>query len=287
MTVTRCSTHGSSRSVITKAKTTARKLQSKAAKSAHLSQFFKNYKCDEKELDPLHFCLLDTVASLLSPSASVLYPGCHRHVTPSLFFTRVTYVDSDAKLRPFFADEAMQAWVQQNKKFLAPAELQFSCQDFGKPFPAQIGAAGEFDLMISASAGIVSTLCCKYLKPRTGLLLVSDAHFDAKEAFLHPHLYEPVAFWDGQELQHDVSCLAAQFHVVTKGDRSKQARPITKEQLAECTAGRPRGKWSFKEKDARPMFFSSAAASSSACEEWGLLRWGGGRRVERAFVWLE
>ena len=39
------------------------------------------------------------------------------------------------------------------------------------------------DLLITASAGIVSQPCAKYLKVG-GHFLVSDAHFDARETYL-------------------------------------------------------------------------------------------------------
>mmetsp|Transcript_60260 Transcript_60260/g.141959 ORF Transcript_60260/g.141959 Transcript_60260/m.141959 type:complete len:270 (+) Transcript_60260:56-865(+) len=230
--------------------------------SKHLSTFFRNYKCSGPDIDPLHFGLLQAVTALigLSPSHTVLYPGCHRHITPSLFYPSVTYVDNYAKLREFYLDPAVYTWVQENKKSPEPAKMLYACQNFEKPLPAKFGGLQSFDLMISASAGIISTVCYDYLKQGDGYLLVSDAHFDAKEAFLHPEIYEPVAFWDRNSLQRDTTRFNEFFLVATKGDKSKEAKPITMAQLEECKSGKPRSKWSFNEsagskEQSRPLFF--------------------------------
>lgn len=138
--------------------------------------------------------------------------------------------------------------------------MLYACQNFEKPLPAKFGGLQSFDLMISASAGIISTVCYDYLKQGDGYLLVSDAHFDAKEAFLHPEIYEPVAFWDRNSLQRDTTRFNEFFLVATKGDKSKEAKPITMAQLEECKSGKPRSKWSFNEsagskEQSRPLFF--------------------------------
>ena len=47
----------------------------------------------------------------------VLYPGSYVHITPSLFFPRVVYVDSLSGIADMMADSTLQEYIAQNKLY--------------------------------------------------------------------------------------------------------------------------------------------------------------------------
>lgn len=108
-----------------------------------------------------------------------LYPGCSVHVTPSLYFPHVIYVDQSETAAHFFADEnVISDFVSRHKHYKRSAYIRFIQQDYSLPLPLK---EGTFDLLISLFAGGIARSCGTYLK-RGGLLLTNNHQNDAIEA---------------------------------------------------------------------------------------------------------
>ena len=110
--------------------------------------------------------------------AQALYPGSSIHITPSLFFPHVVYVDQSATAIEFFADmRSIQTYINQNKRYKRRAYVRFIAQDYTTPLALQ---RAEFDLLISLYAGGVSRACKGYLKAG-GVLLTNNHHDDVED----------------------------------------------------------------------------------------------------------
>ncbi len=109
-------------------------------------------------------------------------PGSYVHLTPSLVFDDVVYVDTDPKAKRFFRDiDDVRALVSELRGTPQPVTIAFQGVDYAQvPEPA-----ASFDLLISLYAGFVSQACGWLLRPG-GLLLANDSHGDASMAALDP-----------------------------------------------------------------------------------------------------
>lgn len=173
----------------------------------------------------------------------MLYPGCDKHVTASLCFENVVYVDFNTKLGPVFRDGEVLQWVEDHKDYGVASEITFLSKNFDKPF-ADIES---FDLLISACAGLVSKNCSQYLK-RGGHFLVSDAHSDARAAFVDGRRFKLVGVFDTSNGRLDTGQEALQGHFETIGGQTMTA------EMVEESARVPRSKRSFKLKK-EAMFY--------------------------------
>ena len=109
----------------------------------------------------------------------VLYPGCSVHITPSLYFPHVVYVDQSDRAAQFFADEkALLEFVNRNKQYRQSAYVRFIRQDYSQSLPLMEDA---FDLLLSLFAGGIAHSCAEHLKPG-GLLLTNNHQSDAMDA---------------------------------------------------------------------------------------------------------
>ena len=122
---------------------------------------------------------------------SALYAGSFVHITPSLIFPTVTYVDSYKKAQAFFADEAVHSFIGGHKKYSEEAAVNFYLSDYNKQF---LDGEKLFDLLISQYAGFISQACKKYLKIG-GVLVANNSHGDADMAFVDPD-YELIAVYN-------------------------------------------------------------------------------------------
>eukprot|EP00418_Pyrodinium_bahamense_P022471 CAMPEP_0179145114 /NCGR_PEP_ID=MMETSP0796-20121207/69979_1 /TAXON_ID=73915 /ORGANISM="Pyrodinium bahamense, Strain pbaha01" /LENGTH=233 /DNA_ID=CAMNT_0020845447 /DNA_START=15 /DNA_END=717 /DNA_ORIENTATION=- len=159
-----------------------------APQGPNLRLFMKSYH----GLEDYHLQLFRQVQKV-ARARHVLYPGCFRHVTASLVFPDVSYVDFDAAVEPTFSDERVLAWVQEHKLYKQMAQVRFYCHNFQKELPRH--APRSFDMLISMSAGIVSETCGKYLR-QGGHFLASDAHFEARLLASQPESYKLVGVYD-------------------------------------------------------------------------------------------
>jgi hypothetical protein len=109
---------------------------------------------------------------------TALYPGSFVHITPSLCFPEVVYVDTDGRAEAFFRNAEIQAYVSKHKIFDGKPTIRFHAVDYRRGFdePRQY-----FDLLISQHAGFVSLYCGDYLRPG-GFLLANNSHGDASMA---------------------------------------------------------------------------------------------------------
>ena len=108
----------------------------------------------------------------------VLYPGSWIHLTPSLVFPYVVYVDSTANTKKMLEDSELLEYIKKHSMAINP-----SIKTYEKDYRIEIDEAKEsFDLLISLNSGFISQYCSQYLK-KNGLLLANNAHYDAIKAF--------------------------------------------------------------------------------------------------------
>jgi hypothetical protein len=101
------------------------------------------------------------------------------HITPSLCFPHVLYIDqSEAAARFFADDESVLKFVNRHKQYQGPAYIRFIQQDYSQPLPMR---EKSYDLLLSLFAGGSARSCVKYLKPG-GLLLTNNHQGDAVDA---------------------------------------------------------------------------------------------------------
>eukprot|EP00934_Nitzschia_sp_Nitz4_P007406 Nitzschia sp. Nitz4//scaffold57_size113557//68947//69783//NITZ4_003998-RA/size113557-processed-gene-0.161-mRNA-1//-1//CDS//3329554867//7396//frame0 len=157
--------------------------KAKRGNGPHLTKLLQVYK----GLDDWMLPIFRSVQANFQPIL-VFYPGSSRHATASIVFPNVIYLDNDKKVAEFFLDDRVKEWVEAHKEYKDPI-VGFKC--LHKSFSSKNERRGtpliplkSADLLISASAGIVSDSCAKYLKPG-GHFLVSDAHFDARHVFVN------------------------------------------------------------------------------------------------------
>jgi hypothetical protein len=106
---------------------------------------------------------------------TVLYPGCSIHITPSLYFQHVVYVDIS---KVAFNDiHNILDYINSNKKYKQPTYVQFIHGDYTKPLPVR---EENYDLLIALYAGEITKTCKKYVKPG-GIILTNNHHKDAEE----------------------------------------------------------------------------------------------------------
>lgn len=145
----------------------------------------------------------------------VLYPGSYLHVTPSLVFPMVCYVDSLKDICKALGNADLLEYIRNHKTHREDAEIRCYQEDYNH-FKAE--PEGSFDLLISLSAGFISQTCKHFLK-REGLLLVNDEHYDASRAYVDPD-YRMIGAFEGMDQPPETSSqgLAAYFKT-TKGDK--------------------------------------------------------------------
>lgn len=112
-------------------------------------------------------------------SRDVLYPGCSVHITPSLYFSHVVYVDQSEAASQFFVDDSpVLDFVNRNKHYKGSTYLRFIRQDYSQPLPLR---EASFDLLLALFAGGIAKSCHQYLKPG-GFLLSNNHQGDAVDA---------------------------------------------------------------------------------------------------------
>ena len=199
--------------------------------SAELTAYFKSYRGG---LGDFHIPVFRALKRFTS-AKNVLYPGCHRHITASLFFERVVYIDSYAKIKGIFSDEKALEYVNENKEYTDNPSIVFKCKNFESDFGEK---SESFDLLMSLSAGIVSKSCGRYLKKK-GYFLASDAHFDARMTYIDPR-FDLLAVYSNEKGEFDTTEEAKKGHFTTTTGKA-----LTKEMVQE-SIDKPKAKRSFK-----------------------------------------
>lgn len=139
-------------------------------------------------------------------SQSVLYPGSFVHVTPSMVYPTVVYVDADKQARRFFSDPSNYDFINGRKQYEQDASVTFHAADYREALPEP---DARFDLLISQYAGFISQYCKRYLRIG-GMLLANDSHGDASMAFLDED-YQLV----GVVLEVDGKCRVSEANIDT------------------------------------------------------------------------
>jgi hypothetical protein len=204
------------------------------------SEYLRAYR-KKGTAEDSHDCIFRALKADIHPE-KVLYPGCHRHITPSLFFSNVHYVDSDQKVGGIYSDPKAIDFINSNKEYPQSPQLSFSCKDYNSP----LDSPESYDLLISLSADVVSAPCEQYLKPG-GHLFVNDSHSDARTAYLNPR-FRLVSTYDSTtgSFCGDKNILADHFH-------TKDGKEITQAMVNESLE-KPPSRRSFKLK-AENMYY--------------------------------
>jgi hypothetical protein len=143
-----------------------------------------NYKTQYADIHFERAGLFKAIREKYHPK-DVLYPGCSVHITPSLYFPHVVYVDQSETAAQFFADKrSLLEFVDYNKHYRQSAYIRFIQQDYSQPLPLM---EGKFDLLLSLFAGGITRSCTQYLKTG-GLLLTNNHQCDALDAVNNPNL---------------------------------------------------------------------------------------------------
>ncbi len=144
---------------------------------------------------------------------SVLYPGSHIDIAPSVAFDHVTYVDSDKKANRFFSDTgAVEELIRSKRDGSSDSfEVDFIHADYREPLDI---ADGSVDLLVSLYAGFVAEHCGRYLASG-GWLLVNNSHGDAGVVSLTAG-YELIAVVDSRAGTYQVSTSRLDDHLVPK-----------------------------------------------------------------------
>jgi len=158
----------------------------------------------------------------------VFYPGCHRHLTASLVFPDVTFMDYDSKVEPLYTEAAVKEYVDTNKIYAEDAHYRFICHNVDQTMERLL-ELGSFDLLISLSAGLLVQPCTPYVA-RHGYLLVNDSHSDARAAFVSGD-WELKAYWDEETKSFSDLKLDQCFQV--KKPKSTETVPISLDQVKE------------------------------------------------------
>lgn len=158
----------------------------------------------------------------------VLYPGSHVHITPSLVFPNVTYIDSFRNTFKFFERKETINFLEKNKEYLGDVVMKFYQQDYNQPIKE---LKKDFDLVISQYAGFVGQAAKPYLK-KAGLLVCNNSHGDASMASIDPD-FQLVAIYN--RITDD------RFRISNKGLNAylqpKKGKHPSKKQLIELGRG--------------------------------------------------
>ena len=121
----------------------------------------------------------------------VLYPGCYVHITPSLIFSDVVYVDSFKNTYKFYEALDVRNFIQNNKEYSQDSVYKFYQQSYSNVLPEP---SKSFDMIISQYGGFAWQDTKKYLK-KWWILLCNNSHWDASMASIDPD-YKLVAVYN-------------------------------------------------------------------------------------------
>lgn len=164
-----------------------------------------------------------------------LYPGSYLHITPSLVFPSVCYVDSLKDIDHALADSALLEHIDRNKYYPEESNIWCHPEDYHH---LSAEPMESFDLLISLNAGFISQACKGFLM-QGKLLLANDGHYDASRAYVDPD-YRLIGAFEGTELELITSEAAlSAFFRTTKG-------PYLTREMVEANALRPPSRARFK-----------------------------------------
>lgn len=142
------------------------------------SRFLRDYLSRYGGVNDLHVQAFQLINDKFSPR-KVLYPGSWIHLTPSLVFPNIVYVDSFSNMEKAFNDSNLLHYIEKHSSSQNKPKIKFHQADYKGNFGEE--KAG-FDLLISLSSGLVSQACKPYLK-KGGVLFTNNEHYDASMAY--------------------------------------------------------------------------------------------------------
>lgn len=114
--------------------------------------------------------LFKLISETINPK-TVVYPGCSIHITPSLFFRHVVYIDKADHAHQFFSDKAaVDKLISASKNYRAPAYWKFYHLDFLAPLPL---LENSYDLLISLFSGNQLDATARYVRKGGWILSAS------------------------------------------------------------------------------------------------------------------
>ena len=152
----------------------------------------------------------------------VVYPGSYVHLTPSLVFPRVCYLDSVKGFGAAMQSDDLVPWLDAHKEYAEPVELTAIETAYNR-IPSRLLA--RFGLMVSLNAGAISQDCKPLLAPGAHVV-ANDGHYDAARARVDADYTLVAAFRADGAYETGEEALRGYFV-------SKQGQPLTREMLAE------------------------------------------------------
>lgn len=202
-----------------------------------LSKVLNDYLSHYGGTNDWHLPAFRLVNNKFSPRR-VLYPGSWIHVTPSLVFPHVVYVDLSHKIKEAFNDSDLLQYIERHSEYQGKPKVEFHQSDFRKSFGED---KATFDLLISLSSGFVSQACGSYLK-NGGLLFVNNEHHDASMAYVDPK-FELIGVFRTVSKYLESKQNICDYFITTKG------KPITLEMVNEDSQRPPsKAKYKLKKK---------------------------------------
>jgi hypothetical protein len=162
-------------------------------------KLYQKYYLDKQDERLELFTMLQQEFAL----ASALYAGSFVHIAPSFVIPRVIYLDNDKRLKRFFADPEVKAYIEARKTYTQGSSFMAYQQDYAVPVPIEEGSVDALFSFFagSASSGPISRACKSYLKPG-GILITTNSHGDASLASLDlDYQLEAVLLWDSEGIR--------------------------------------------------------------------------------------
>ncbi|MBN1357613.1 class I SAM-dependent methyltransferase [Candidatus Bathyarchaeota archaeon] len=178
---------------------------------------------------------------------SVLYAGSWIHLTPSLVFPYVVYVDFFAEMESMFNEPELLGYIRNNSETMKRPVIKFHKADYREGISE---AKESFDLLISLSGGFASKYCKPYLR-RGGLLFVNNEHYDASIAYVDSDYLLIGVFTHAGKLVEDKQRIHEYF-------LTKNNQPITLEMVNENSKKSP-SKAKYKLKKKAPFYLFQKA----------------------------
>lgn len=151
-----------------------------------------------------------------------LYLGSHIHITPSLVFPEVVYVDSYQKFKDMVESEEARNFINKNKQYSTKSKYAFIKQNYDN----KLDVENDFDLLISQYAGFVSQAGKTYLK-KGGILVANNSHGDASMAHLDND-FELIAVANHTKDQWSISENQLDEYFVRKDARAETENELLK-----------------------------------------------------------
>jgi len=158
----------------------------------------------------------------------VLYPGSWIHLTGSLVFPYVVYVDFFAKMESMFNDPELLEYIETYSETANKPTIKFHRADYREGMEER---KESFDLLISLSSGFVSKYCKPYLR-KGGLLFVNNEHYDASMAYVDSDYMLIGVFTSASKLVEDKQRIHEYF-------LTKNNQPISLEMVNENSKKSP------------------------------------------------